>query len=115
FSFIVLKGKTRCCGKKISIDKLFTEISLGLAFTLAFNRYSLLGFVFIAIAFSLCELIAIIDYKYLEIYDKDLKILLILGFVYRLIFLQIDFDFLKFCIIFSVIFLTIRWFSKNGI
>ena len=115
FSFIFLKGKTRCCGKKISKDKLFTEISLGLAFMLAFNRYSLLGFVFIAIAFSLCELIAITDYKFLEIYDKDLKILLIVGFFYRLIFLQIDFDFIKICLIFSGIFLLLRWISKNGI
>lgn len=115
FSFIFLKGKTRCCGKKISRDKVFAEISLGLIFLIAFRSFSFLEFIFIAIAFSLCELIAITDYKYLEIYDKDLKILLILGFVYRLIFLQIDFAFLKVCLIFSAIFLLIRWVSKNGI
>lgn len=115
FSFIFLKGKTRCCGKKISKDKLFAEISLGLAFILAFNRYNLLGFVFIATAFSLCELITITDYKYLEIYDIDLKILLIVGFFYRLIFLQINFVLLKICLIFSGIFLLLRWISKNGL
>ena len=115
FSFIFLKGKTRCCGKKISRDKVFAEINLGLIFLIAFRSFSFLEFIFIAITFSLCELIAITDYKYLEIYDKDLKILLILGFVYRLIFLQIDFDFLKVCLIFSAIFLLIRWVSKNGI
>ena len=115
FSFIFLKGKTRCCGKKISRDKVFAEINLGLIFLIAFRSFSFLEFIFIAIVFSLCELIAITDYKYLEIYDKDLKILLILGFTYRLIFLQIDFDFLKVCLIFSAIFLLIRWVSKNGI
>ena len=115
FSFIFLKGKTRCCGKKISRDKLFVEISLGLIFLIAFKSFSILEFIFIAIAFSLCELISITDYKFLEIYDSDLKILLISGFIYRLIFLQIDFAFIKVCLIFSAVFLLIRWISKNGI
>ena len=115
FSFIFLKGKTRCCGKKISIDKLLAEVSLGLAFLIAFKSFSFLEFIFIAIAFTLCELIAITDYKFLEIYDSDLKILLIFGFIYRLIFLQIDFAFIKICIIFSGIFLLLRWISKNGL
>ena len=115
FSFIFLKGKTRCCGKKISRDKLFAEISLGLIFLIAFKSLSILEFIFIAIAFSICELISITDYKFLEIYDSDLKILLILGFIYRLIFLQIDFAFIKVCLIFSAVFLLIRWISKNGI
>lgn len=115
FSFIFLKGRTRCCGNKISKDKLIAEISLGFAFTLAFNRYSLLGFVFIATAFSLCELIAITDYKFLEIYDKDLKILLIIGFVYRLIFLKINLKFMSICFIFTLIFMLIRWISKGGL
>lgn len=115
FSFIFLKGRTRCCGKKISKDKLIAEISLGFVFTLAFNRYSLLGFVFIATAFSLCELIAITDYKFLEIYDKDLKILLIIGFLYRLIFLKINLKFMSICFVFTLIFMLIRWISKGGL
>ena len=115
FSFIFLKGKTRCCGKKISRDKLFAEISLGLVFLIAFKSFSFLEFIFIAIAFSICELISITDYKFLEIYDSDLKILLISGFIYRLIFLQIDFAFIKVCLIFSAVFLLIRWITKNGI
>lgn len=115
FSFIFLKGRTRCCGEKISYDKIFAEITTGLVFVLAFNRYNLLEFIFIATAFSLCELIAITDYKFLEIYDRDLKILLVLALIYRILFLKIDLKFLMTCLIFSGIFLILRWISKNGL
>lgn len=115
FSFIFLRGKTRCCGNKISIDKLLSEFIGGFAFLLAFNRFGFLEFVFIATAFCLCELLAITDYKFLEVYDRDLKILLGVGFFYRLVFLKIDLSFIKICLVFSIIFLLIRWISKNGI
>ena len=115
FSYILLGGRTRCCGKKISIDKVFLEILGGLGFVFAFFSYGIFEGFFIAFALILSLLISFTDYKFMEIYDRDLKILLILGFVYRLIFLSIDLRFLAYCLIFSLGFLMIRWISKGGL
>lgn len=51
----------------------------------------------------------------MEIYDRDLKVLLILAFIYRLIFLSVNLKFLAYSIIFSLGFLLIRWVSKGGL
>lgn len=115
FSFIFLRGRTRCCGEKISIDKVFLEILGGFGFAFAFFSYGLFEGIFIACALSLCLLISFTDYKFMEVYDRDLKVLLILGFIYRLIFLSIDLRFLAYCLIFSLGFLIIRWISKGGL
>lgn len=115
FSYILLGGRTRCCGGKISIDKVLLEILGGLGFVFAFVSYGIFNGTFIALALSLSLLISFTDYKFMEIYDRDLKILLILGFIYRLIFLSIDLRFLAYCLIFSLGFLMIRWISKGGL
>lgn len=115
FSFILLRGKTRCCGKKISIDKVFLEILGGLGFVFAFFYYGFFEGIFIGLGLSLCLLISFTDYKFMEIYDRDLKVLLILAFIYRLIFLSVDLKFLAYSIIFSLDFLLIRWVSKGGL
>src|SRR5699024_7006103 len=60
-------------------------------------------------------LISFTDYKFLEIYDRDLKVLLLLGFSYRLVFFKIDLRFLLICFIFSMIFLMVRFVSKGGL
>lgn len=115
FSFIFLKGKTRCCGQKISKDKVLVEITAGFAFVFVFKFYNNFEGLFLLAALLFSLLISITDYKFLEIYDKDLKSLLIIGFVYRLIFLKINLKFLSICFIFTLIFMLVRWISKGGL
>lgn len=115
FSFIFLRGRTRCCGEKISLDKVFLEILGGLVFAFVLYTYNFFEGIFIALALILCLLISFIDYKYMEVYDRDLKVLLLVGFVYRLVFLSIDFKFLAYALIFSLGFLILRRISKGGL
>lgn len=115
FSFLFLKGKTRCCGQKISKYKVLVEIVAGFAFVFVFKFYNNFQGLFLAVALLISLLISLTDYEFLEIYDKDLKILLIIGFVYRLIFLKINLKFMSICFIFTLIFMLIRWISKGGL
>lgn len=115
FSFFFLKGKTRCCGQKISKDKVLVEIAAGLAFVFVFKSYNNFEGLFLAVALLFSLLISLTDFKFLEIYDKDLKILLIIGFLYRLLFLKINLKFLYICFVFTLIFTLIRWISKGGL
>lgn len=114
-SFVFLRGRTRCCGKKISIDKVFLEILGGLGFVFAFFSYGIFEGIFLAGALLICLLISITDYKFMAIYDKDLKLLIILGFIYRMIFLKIDLRFLWISLFFFLVFLLIRRISKGGL
>lgn len=114
-SFVFLRGRTRCCGKKISIDKVFLEILGGLGFVFAFFSYGIFEGIFLAGALLICLLISITDYKFMAIYDKDLKLLIIWGFIYRMVFLKIDLRFLWISLVFSLVFLLIRWISKGGL
>lgn len=115
FSFLFLRGKTRCCGKNISIDKVLVEILAGLIFIFVFTNYGFFEGAFIASCLLISLLISLTDLKYLEIYDNDLKVLIIIGFVYRLIFLTLDIKFIFISFIFSLGFLLIRWISKGGL
>ena len=115
FSFIFLRGRARCCGAKISIDRVFLEIIAGLIFVFIFKYYNNLAGIFLAASLLLSLLISFTDYKFLEIYDRDLKVLLLLGFSYRLVFFKIDLRFLLICFIFSMIFLMVRFVSKGGL
>ena len=115
FSFLFLRGKTRCCGEKISKDKVLVELLGGLGFVFIFNLYGIFEGIFLAGALLICLLISLTDYKFMAIYDKDLKFLIILGFIYRMIFLKIDLRFLWMILIFSLVFLLIRWISKGGL
>lgn len=115
FSFLFLKGKTRCCGQKISKDKVLVEIMAGFASVFVFKFYNIFEGLFLAVALLFSLLISITDYKFLEIYDKDLKILLIIGFDYRLIFLKINLKFMSICFVFTLILMLIRWISKGGL
>lgn len=114
-SFVFLRGRTRCCGKKISIDKVFLEILGGLGFVFAFFSYGIFEGIFLAGALLICLLISITDYKFMAIYDKDLRLLIILGFIYRMVFLKIDLRFLWISLVFSLVFLLIRRISKGGL
>lgn len=114
-SFLFLKGKTRCCGQKISKDKVLAEIAAGLAFVFIFKSYNSFQGFFLLAALLFSLLISLTDFKFLEIYDKDLKILLIIGFLYRLIFLKINLKFMSICFVFTLIFMLIRWISKGGL
>ena len=115
FSYIFLRGRTRCCEKKISKDKVILEILGGLGFVFAFFSYGIFEGIFIAIALIFCLLISFTDYKFMEIYDRDLKLLLAFGIIYRLIFLSFNLRFFVYSLIFSLGFLIIRWISKGGL
>lgn len=115
FSFLLLRGKARCCGEKISKDKVLVEVIGGLVFVFIFKTFGIFQGIFLAGSMVLCLLISLTDYKFLEIYDRDLKFLLILGFIYRLVFLGIDLKFLCLSLIFATVFLAIRWISGGGL
>ncbi|WP_296113184.1 A24 family peptidase [uncultured Anaerococcus sp.] len=114
-SFLWLKGKTRCCKNKIPIFTLLVEIILGLLYILAFSLYGPYEGIFFALAFTLSLLLTITDIKSQEIYDTDLIILLLVGFLYRLIYIGIDFRFLRLILIFILGFMFVRFVSRGGI
>lgn len=115
FSFIWLRAKCRFCEEKIGLSKLFTELITGLVFFIAFKSYSGFELVFVWTGALLGILISLTDIDQMEVYESDLYILLGLGTIYRLIFLGFDFQFFKIVLIFVLVFLLIRFLTKNSI
>ena len=115
FSFIWLRAKCRFCGGKIGYSKILTEIITALVFFIAFKSYSGFKLVFIWAGALLGILISLTDIDQMEVYESDLYILLGLGTIYRLIFLGFDFLFFKIFLIFVLVFLLIRFLTKNAI
>lgn len=94
FSYIFLRGKCRYCKKSID-DSPFTELSLGLAFTLSyyywpydFNVEGTLRFVIWLLALVLLASMFLYDFKWMILPDKLTRSLLFLG-VLQLILLFI--------------------------
>ena len=115
FSFLFLRGRNRCCGQKISIDKVLVEIIGGLVFVFTFKTYGLIEGTYLAAVLLLCLLISVTDYKFLEIYDIDLKILIGSGVIYRLMVYGIDLSFILYCLIFTLGFKLLMVISKGGL
>lgn len=68
-SYIILNGKCRYCGEKISMEYPIIEFINGILFTAIYLKYGI-GFVFIKNVILLCFLIVIgmIDYKTTDVY-----------------------------------------------
>lgn len=115
FSFIWLRAKCRFCGEKIGYSKILTELVSALVFFIIFKFYSGFELLFIWAGALVGILISLTDIDQMEVYEFDLYILLGLGIIYRLIFLGFDFQFFKIVLIFILVFLLIRFLTKNAI
>lgn len=84
-SYIILGGKCRYCGEKISIQYPLVEFFSGLVFVGLYFKYGFsLNTVFLMVAASLCIVLAVTDIKEKVILDGHAYILMLLGFLYNL-------------------------------
>lgn len=114
-SFIILKGRCRFCKERITYKSFLTEILGGLIFLLSFNIFAGLRSLILGLGLVIGLLIALTDYEYMEIYDIDCYILIGIGVLYRLIYIGYSFSFFKILLIFTLVFLLIRYLSKGGL
>ena len=115
FSYIFLGGRCRYCKNKIGKIKIIIEFLAGFLFTITFIHFQFIkaSLIFFGLLFAL--IISISDIKDMEIYDKHLLTFAIVALSYRIVFLGFDLEFFLICLIFSLIFLLIIFFSKGGI
>jgi len=95
FSFLILKGKCRYCGKKISIQYPLVELATGILFVslylllnsqnLLVTRYPLLITSFWLLITSFLIVIFVYDFKHYLIPDKIIYPAIIIALIYRLI------------------------------
>ena len=89
FSFIFLKGKCRYCHKKLSIQYLLSELSMGFIFLFAFliwGRSLEYSKMFIVLTlWSMLFVVGIMDYKYKIIIDQVLVGFTLCGIVLMLV------------------------------
>lgn len=112
-SFLIQKGRCRSCGSKISPDNIFMEIIGGILLIIS-SYYGLnLKTAMIFASLILGLIISLIDLKTMEIYRKDLIMLIVLGLIYRLNFFTRDF-FIN-ILIFSLIYYLIYRISGRNI
>ena len=114
-SFIILRGRCRFCKSKISYKTFLTEILGGLLFLISFNIYEGFRALVLCPGLIIGLLVALTDHEYMEIYDIDCYILIGIGVLYRLIYLGFSFRFFKILLIFTLVFLLIRYLSKGGL
>lgn len=114
-SYIVLGGRCRNCKSKIPISYPLFEIIGGLLSLLAFRNGFTFQSVLIFISFILCLVSSAIDLKSLYIDMAYVYILILLGLLYRFIYLSYDLEFIKIVLIFSLIFLALYIISKKNI
>ncbi|QGU95766.1 prepilin peptidase [Clostridium bovifaecis] len=86
-SYVVLKGKCRYCGEKISIRYPLTELFTGIIFVCLYFKYGLtIEFIKFALLSSTLVVIGFIDHDTTDIYDSTI----ISGLVFGIIFLGIN-------------------------
>ena len=86
FSYIILRGKCRYCGKKLSILYLLTEIISGILFGIGYYIYGLnYELLLYLIIVSLMIIIFISDFNYLVILDSPTIIAIILTIIIKFI------------------------------
>lgn len=115
FSFLFLKGKCRYCKAKISRENLIVEIISGLLLLIFFDPSNILKSSFLYFGIMLALVIAVIDFKTYDIYMVQILYLAIIGFIYRIKFIGLDFLFIQNILIFSLIYGIIYFFSKGGL
>lgn len=124
-SFLILGGKCRYCGKKISWSYFIIELSSGILFLLSFIRLAGEGTAHWLMALFLLEVFLILfmtDLKYLILPDKiiftALGAILIFGVLERLNIIKTTFDFITIGSILTAIFLSFLvfffWYISKG-
>ena len=112
-SYLIQRGRCRSCGSKISPDNIFMEISGGILLIISSSYGPNLKTAMIFASLILGLIISLIDLKTMEIYRKDLIILIVLGLGYRFNFFTRDF--LIHMLIFSLIYYLIYRLSGRNI
>lgn len=88
-SYIYLRGKSSCCGQKISIIYPLVELVTGILFLLSFLLFGVgATSIFYIMLFSFLLIVGIIDWKYKLIYDSILVFFFIVGIIMKLFFLK---------------------------
>lgn len=84
-SYILLRGTTNCCNKKIRVSIFINEIVGGLLLFVLYKRYDLnLLFLIRSIEFFIIFLIFITDINEQNIYLKDLSLLFVMDIMYKI-------------------------------
>ena len=86
FSFLWLKGKSKCCQKKIDIDYFIIELITGLLFLFNFILFSNYQIIIINFVHTLLLLIIFIDYKNRIIFDIFSYSLIVTGLIINYFF-----------------------------
>lgn len=115
FSYIFLRGSCRSCGQKFGPSYLLMEVGGGFLALIAFVPYLDLSAFFSFASLIIAMIIAIIDLKTMEIFQKHLGFLLGLGLAYRIIYLGFTRAYFWNILGFSVIYLFIYYLSKKNI
>jgi len=90
-SYILLRGKCRYCGVKISYSYLLVEILTAFLFLLSYYHFGLtLEFIFSCFFLSLLEFIAMVDLRTFEVMDFAVYIGIIIGVIFY--FVKFDFE-----------------------
>ena len=99
FSYLLLRGKCRYCGEKISIQYPLVEIFTGLFFLIGFVSYpiqltvlSVLGFAFLLVIFLLLIVIFVYDLKHYIIPNKIIYPALLFAVFYQFIANGLNFN-----------------------
>jgi len=85
-SFLLLKGKCRYCGKRISLQYLLVEFFTGVLFFLtSFFAFSFFELIYLFLIISFLIVIFVFDLKHFLIPEKVIYSAIILSFVYQII------------------------------
>lgn len=82
FSFLLYRGKSRCCGKKISLRYPLIEFTSALGAVLLYFQFSLFEFITLYALFSILLIILVIDIEHQIIPDELIWLTLFLGLLF---------------------------------
>ena len=68
-SYLLLKGKTKCCNKKLNLQYPIVEFLIGLLFLINYFKFDLIQFIIISILFFIIVLVIFIDFNEKIIFD----------------------------------------------
>ena len=114
-SYIILGGRCRYCKCKIPLEFFMVELILGLIFAIIFDFSNILGSILLFFGLMLALIIALIDLKTYDIYMVQVGILLIIGIIYRYLYIGFDIKFVYIILGFALCYLLIYLISKAGI
>lgn len=115
FSFIFLKGRCKYCKAEIPKENLLVEIISGLLLLIFFDPGNILKSSLLYFGIMLALIIAVIDFKTFDIYMVQILYLSILGLIYRIKFVGLDFLFIKNILIFGLFYGIIYYFFKGSL